>query len=276
MDDILSNFTKREKNQLLKVASTFSKLPEVRSKDVAKLMREMVDAHSDVVVRNLMESVQQEDDRFQETFWGLVHEFSLVDARRVYTIIQARLQTISKLREAVEGGATEVPEIHNIVRKHAWLLDPRWDLLDDEVDVAKLGVEFEPEKDSETGLQLDFLFVLQPRSPAKIDDVIVVEIKRGSLPSGKSRKANDAEISKFQNYVSAIQAFYEKSTHSPRVRGLMIAQDYTERANRLRKQLEQIGEPKYEFKSWPMVLSDTERLHISWLEISRIRSIEEK
>ena len=70
----------------------------------------------------------------------MVQRFGLIDARRNQTIIRARLITIAELRRFVAGGATEVPTIHDHVKKHPWLLDPRWYLLDDEVRLSDLGI----------------------------------------------------------------------------------------------------------------------------------------
>jgi len=117
--------------------------------------------------------------------WKLVQQFSLLDARRTLSIIQGRLETIQKLKDAIEHGAKEIPDIHNMISGDSWLLDPRWDVLDDEVTPKKLGIVYEPEVDDATGQRMDFLFVLQPSKPAPIDQVVVVEIKRGSIGSGR-------------------------------------------------------------------------------------------
>lgn len=272
LEKLLESFTTNERKSFMRVATTVAQIPEISSAQVDTLMNEIVNAREDVVIRQLMERIEEETDVVQERMWSLVQEFGLIDARRTLSIIRARVETIRRLKDAIEGGATEIPEIHTIVQNDSWLLDPRWHLLDDEVDISKLGIEHDPEIDSESGLQMDFLFVLQPRPPAPIDEVVVVEIKRGSHPDGRIHKANDQDIAKFQNYVGAAQAHYENNTNPPRVRGLMIAEDYTERASRLRRQLEQISEPKMEFKTWGRVIEETERMHLGWLEVSQRRS----
>ena len=115
------------------------------------------------------------------------------------------------------------------------------------------------------------MFILAPESPAPIDEVIVVEIKRGYYQNGKVHRVDDNEIHKFHNYVLAAKEYYDKNSNPPRVRGLMIAQDYTRRANLVRKSLEQTANPKLEFKTWDSVVSETERMHLGWLEVSRRR-----
>jgi hypothetical protein len=273
LDDILSEFTTSEKNNYLKIAKTFSKIPEVKPESVRELMEDVVNARSDVAVRGLMEQIQLQDDPIQSEMWKLVHQFGLIDARRLYSIIRARLETIRRLKEALESGAKEVPEIHNVIARDTWLLDPRWDLLDHEVKVETLGVAYAPEQD-ENGQQIDFLFVLQPRPPATVDEVVVVEIKRGTNPNGSIRKATDKEVDKFAGYVLSIHEHYSKSTNPPPVRGLMVAQDYTPIGNQKRKYYEQGTNPRMRFKTWTRVVDETERMHLGWLEVSRRRGVE--
>ena len=270
LDELLAEYTPRERRSMVSVATRISKIPEITTDGVEDVMRAVVNARSDVVVRSMMETIEGEEDTVQDKMWKLVHEFGLIDARRTMSIIEARLEAISRLKDAIEQGAREVPELHRLVREDAWLIDPRWHLYDDEVDVRKAIPGYEPDEDAE-GLRIDFLFVFQPKNPAPVDEVIVVEIKRGTKPDGSMHKANEAEVQKFQGYVLAAKEHYDQETNPPRVRGLMIAQGYTRGADRLRRSLEQIGNPKLEFKTWDRVVAETERMHIGWLEISKRR-----
>ena len=86
------------------------------------------------------------------------------------------------------------------------------------------------------------------------------------------RKATDDEVNKFHGYVAAIKNYYQRESTPPRVRGLMIAQDYTRRGNDIRLGLEQVADPKLEFKKWDSVLHETEALHVSWLSVSQRRA----
>jgi hypothetical protein len=270
-EEILKDFTPREQKGLMRIAEQASKWPEMTTDDVRGLMVQVVNAREDVMVRSLMEEIADEDDPFQERMWKLVHEFSLIDARRNLTIIEARIKTIEKLRDAVERGAREVPDIHEIIRADAWLLDPRWQPYDDEMDLESLGLTYKPQQD-EKGQIVDFLFVLRPSAPAPIDEVIVVEIKRGKNRDGSTRRATEEEVNKFHGYVVQVQTHYSKNTKPPIVRGLMIAEDYTDRADGVRRNLEKIPDPRLEFKTWESVISETERMHRGWLVVSRRRA----
>ncbi|WP_412519735.1 ATP-binding protein [Actinomadura madurae] len=272
-DDVkrmLEPYTKTEQRRFLNVAKTVSRIPEIDEQGIADTMKSVVDAQSEKAVREMMEEIEQEDDAFQERVWQIVHDFGLIDARRLLSIIKARLATIRKLKDAIKQGAREVPEIHKIVIADPWLLDPRWNIIADEVDVSTLGVSYEPEQDEE-GLRLDFMFALAPHAPARLDEIIVVEIKRGTDSKGRERRVTPQEINKFHLYVLAVREYYQKSTEHPTVRGLMITQGYTAQANGLRRSLESSTDIRLAFRTWDRVIEETERMHVAWLNVSQER-----
>lgn len=269
--DLLNSATRTERAQLFKLASAIAKFPEMEPENVRDIVRGVMDAREDVAVRSLMDEISAEDEPFQERMWQLVHEFGLIDARRNLSLIEARIATIQKLDGAVRGGAREVPDLHRMVRENAWLIDPRWQLLDDEVDVATFGVDYEPQED-EDGNQLDFLFALRPSPPAALDEVVVIEIKRGTNRDGSVHRASDDEVDKFVSYVLAVEDHLGKNSSPPSVRGLMIASDYTKAADRKRKSYDQIVQPRMEFKTWELVIAGTRNMHEGWLAVSTKRS----
>lgn len=267
---MLESYTKTEQKRFLNVARQIAKIPEIGHDGLADAMQNVLDAQSERAVREMLEAIESEDDIFQEKIWSLVHEYGLIDARRTLGIVEARLSTIRKLREAVHDGSREVPDIHNMVRADPWLLDPRWNLLDDELDLTDMDVGYAPAFD-ESGNRLDFLFALAPHSPAPLDEVILVEIKRGSTAKSKEHRANETEVNNFHLYTLAVRAHYAKSTNPPRVRGLMIAQNYTAKADLVRANLESNQAVPLTFRTWDRIIEDTERMHMGWLELSRTR-----
>lgn len=270
IESLLEPYTKSEKQMFRKMAHEFSRTPEVTKDAVIGFVKDVVDSYDDKAVRELIEQINAEDMPLRTKFWSLVNDFGLIDARRRASIIEARISAIEQLERAIEEGAREVPDIHNTIKRNPWLLDPRWDLLDDEVTIPDLEEIFNSEIDQESGLRLDFLFVLAPRPPAIADQVVVVEIKRARYSNGKRRRANDTELNKFAQYVGVVEDFYQKNTQSPRISGLMVAEDYTSPADRLRRRLE---DPiTMQFKTWRRVIEDTERFHRGWLEITTRRA----
>ena len=267
--DLLKDFTETEQRHLGDIARKASQIGDPDPGEVHDFMVEVVNGFKDKAVRELMERVQVVDEGFQSNFWGLVREFSLIDARKNYSIIQARLGTIERLAAAIQSGAPEVPEIHNVIKEFPWILDPRWSLLGDEIDLATLQERYEPTSDDETGQRLDFLFILRPKSPAPFDEVLVVEIKRGVKSNGRIHRVSEEEVNKFHSYLLGVYADYGRNTDPPSVTGLMIASGYTERADRTRRSLEQVREVRLEFQTWDNVIDKTRRLHTGWLEVTK-------
>ena len=246
---LIKPFTKTEQKRFLKVAQTVSKIPEISEEAIADTVETVVNAQSDKAVRELIDNIEEHEDAFQDQMWQLVYEFGLIDARRILSVIEARLATIRKVKEAVHQGAREVPNIHNIISQDPWLLDPRWNIVADELDIGTFGIEYTPEP-NESGLRLDFLFALVPHQPAPMDEVIVVEIKRGTNADLSERKVTPDEVTKFHLYVLKVREHYQKSTEYPAVRGVMIAQGYTGQADSLRKSLEQNPDVRLAFRTW--------------------------
>ena len=267
--ELMKDFTATEQRHLGDIARKVSQIGDPEPSEVHDFMVEVIDGFKDKAVRELMERVLFEDEGFQTNFWGLVREFSLIDARKNYSIIQARLGTIDRLGAAIRAGATEVPEIHYVIKEFPWILDPRWSLLGDEIDPETLQEHYEPTLDDETGQRLDFLFILKPQAPAPFDEILVVEIKRGVKSNGRTHRVSEEEVNKFHSYVLGVHANYSVNTAPPSVTGLMVANGYTERANRTRRSLEQVREVRLEFQTWNSVIENTKRLHTGWLEVTR-------
>lgn len=149
---MLQPFTKVEQRKYLQIARAASRINEMKAADVEHLMQQVIDAQSDLAVREMMERISEADDVVQSEMWFLVKQFSLIDARKTLSILEARVATIKRLEEALESGEREVPEIHNLIKNDPWLIDPRYELLEDEKDMSRFGLGFTPETDEETGI----------------------------------------------------------------------------------------------------------------------------
>ena len=270
--DLMTRLTPDERQRMMRVTRAVAKIPAIDVDEARALVSSIVDAHEDTIIRELLERIDSSAPGFQTQIWEVVQRFGLIDARRNQTIIEARLKTIAELRRFVASGATEVPTIHNHIKKHPWLLDPRWYLLDDEVNLSDLGIT--PE-DGESDGRMDFLFALGPRSPYTHDELLVVEIKRGTHPNGKTRAVNHNEVSRFHRYALAAHDSQTRSDKPLRVVGLMIAQGFTAEADRMRQNLETVQSPRLIFTTWNSVLLETERLHKDWLAVSSRRASED-
>jgi len=274
IQEMLSGFTKSEKARYTRLAKLIASIEGMDKDGVLQSLKEVIYARDDMTVRQMWENIDQEAPDVQSKIWEIVNQFSLIDARRSYTLIKARIEAISQLKRFVKEGASEVPTIHDHIRKNTWLLDPRWHLLGHEIDVGKLGITYEHEVDS--GLRMDYLFALGPREHSVADEIIVVEIKRARKSDGSIFRANVDHLQKFERYAFAAQQFAARqmarqSTGAPTVRALMVAQDYTQDAWEYRTGIEQMAAPRMAFHTWDRVIDDAERLHKDWLKTEHQR-----
>ncbi|WP_420621408.1 ATP-binding protein [Candidatus Poriferisodalis sp.] len=270
-DDLLERLTPEERNRLTRVARAVAGIPAIDLDEARSLVRSVVDAHEDTIVRGLLEDIDASEPDFQTRIWDVVQQFGLIDARRNQTVIEARLKAIAELRQFVDSGALEVPTIHEHIKRHPWLLDPRWYLLDDEVRLSDLGIT--PDEGDSDG-RMDYLFALGPSAPYTHDELLVVEIKRGTYPDGRPRSVSPEEVSRFHDYVLAAHESQNLSSEPLRVTGLMIAQRYTDRADLRRKSLQTVHDVRLVFSTWNRVLKETERLHEGWLAVTSRRAVD--
>ena len=271
-EDLLERLTPEERKRITRVARAVAKIPAIDPDEARALVESVVDAHQDTIVRQLLEELDASEPDFQTHIWEVINEFGLIDARRNQTVIDARLKAIAELRQFVDTGALEVPTIHDHVKRHPWLLDPRWYLLDDEVRLSDLGIT--PDEDEVDG-RMDYLFALGPSAPYTHDELLVVEIKRARNSDGGLRSVNPDEMSRFHSYVLAAHESQRRNSEPLRVTGLMIAQRYTDAADRQRTSLETVQNVRLVFRTWDRVLKETERLHEGWLAVTNRRAEEQ-
>lgn len=199
-DDLMERLTPEERKRISRVARAVAKIPAIDPDEARALVESVVDAHQDTIIRQLLEELDASEPDFQTHIWEVISEFGLIDARRNQTVIDARLRAIAELRQFVDTGALEVPTIHEHIKRHPWLLDPRWYLLDDEVRLSDLGIT--PDEGDSDG-RMDYLFALGPSAPYTHDELLVVEIKRARKSDGGLRSVNPDEVSRFHGYVLA-------------------------------------------------------------------------
>ncbi len=273
-ETILQRVSPVERQRLKRVVFAISHIPAIDIERATELVESIVDAHSDAVIRDMLVKIDSHSFESQVKIWELVRQFGLIDARRNQSIIEARLRTIAKLRTFVDEGAREVPTLHNHIKQHPWLLDPRCYLLDDEVRLSDLDIH--PDQ-SEPGMRLDYLFALGPSSPYTHDELLVVEIKRSADKHTRPVTISNEEVSRFQDYGLAAQdsSWATTSVDGSRLRvtAVMIGSgQYTKAADRKRKSLQRDQEVRFVFTTWESVLRETERLHKGWLAVTKRRA----
>ena len=134
--------------------------------------------------------------------FNLFQEWEIVEAKEMSRVTEGRITAIEKLERLIEQNALEVPTLHNFLKEFPWVIDPRWTLVDDEVQYSKVLRQHFPEREDlpEGDRRIDFLCVRESRN------LVVVEIKR------PGKKVSETELQQIERYVAFMRDHVKKTT----------------------------------------------------------------
>lgn len=136
-----------------------------------------------------------------EKLLSLFKEWEIVEAKEMSRVTEGRIKAIEKLQNLIENNALEVPTLRNFLKEFPWVIDPRWNLVADEVYYSKLlKKKFPNSKLEESDRRIDFLCVREG------DNLVVVEIKR------PKKKASRNELEQIEDYVLFLRGLVEPTT----------------------------------------------------------------
>ena len=149
----------------------------------------------------IAQEVAQSDVEDVGTLLGLFKEWEVVEAKEMARVTEGRIATIEKLQDLIEKDALEIPTLHNFLREFPWVIDPRWNLVDDEVHYSKLLREKFPDADRpERDRRIDFLCVRESTN------LVVVEIKRPAA------RISREELDQIRDYVFFVREYVGQPT----------------------------------------------------------------
>ena len=142
------------------------------------------------------------DVRDTRAILGLFREWQVVEAMEMTRVAKGRIATIEKLQNLIDSDALEVPTLHGFLKEFPWVIDPRWTMVDDEVEFTRLLREKFPEPNDlpEKNRRIDFLCVRESTN------LVVVEIKRPSL------KASSKELNQIEDQINFARDRISKTT----------------------------------------------------------------
>ncbi|WP_135828932.1 ATP-binding protein [Halorussus halobius] len=67
-----------------------------------------------------------------DAVFDLFDRWEVIDALELMQVARGRLETISKFRDLIESDARDDQQVHRFISENPWVLEPRWDYVDDE------------------------------------------------------------------------------------------------------------------------------------------------
>ncbi|MEV4064019.1 ATP-binding protein [Nonomuraea dietziae] len=184
------------------IRDLISRNPDDTPRDVAKVVEWSLDYLEYDAFWELAEEVRQTDIYDAERLISLFREWEIVEAKEMARVTEGRIETIRKLQELIANNALEVPTLHKFLKEFPWVLDPRWNLIGDEVTYSSLLRERFPEAQTilAEDKRIDFLCVRES------DTLVVVEIKR------PQSVASMKELTQIEKYVMFLRSHIRQST----------------------------------------------------------------
>jgi len=127
---------------------------------------------------NLIRALNSADVAAYEALAELFNEWDVIEAVRAAQQVRGRVEVIRRFGDLIAAGAPEKPDMQDFVKKHPWLLDIRWEMMQherslDRVIAENFNLDVPTEEEERNGLRrLDF-FCLSDSGAG-----VVVELKR--------------------------------------------------------------------------------------------------
>lgn len=183
------------------VRQVISKNPTADVDELEPVIQTSLDFMEFDAFQKIAQDLADSDVEDVEKLLSLFKEWEIVEAKEMARVTEGRIKTIEKLQNLIEKNALEVPTLRNFLKEFPWVIDPRWNLVDDEVSYSKLLKEKYPDgKLEESNRRIDFLCVREG------SNLVVVEIKR------PKKMASRKELAQIEDYVLFLRGLVEPTT----------------------------------------------------------------
>ena len=191
---------------------------------------------------------------------NLLEEWSIIEVVNAAQIVKGRVEVINLFEKMIASGAKEIPDLHDFLKKHSWLIDPTWDNLADEETLDKVlqdhfGVK--PELLDDGRKRLDFF--------CKGDSgrLFVVEIKRADFTCKTSNELH--QIQEYVYYLRKRESQNMDTNHRRKnVDGVLVAGDFS---SDITPNIEGIAKDGFIIKHWNDLLMTAKRAHKEYFNL---------
>lgn len=160
--------------------------------------------------QKLLQEIENSDISNTDRLVELFDQYEVLDAMNSLRIVRGRFYAIQKFEELIEEGESNLEDLHGFVSDNPWLIDPRWDYLDEELEIREeIKTNFEgTDEKSRVG------FI----SLGDSDTIRLVDIRRTDHIVDKE------DLDQFKNYIDYLRSIRNMQPVSGReVEGYIIA-----------------------------------------------------
>lgn len=215
------------------------------------------------IVRDLRDA----DFEHPEKVVDLFDKWEVLDALALLRLAKGRIETIARFEDLIESDAREDPDIHDILAQNPWLMDPRWDYLDDEIYFSRLLKDRWPNEElDEDNRRIDFICL------GDSGTLRIIELKRPSVEIGRK------QLRQLEDYVDFVR---EKEGTDPEgertITGYIIGSEIkNQQSKRLAMRLKKDGMHVRPFKDLQRIAEKSHQQFIDVFERKAERTGDER
>lgn len=162
--------------------------------------------------QKLLKEIENSDISNTDRLVELFDQYEVLDAMNSLRIVRGRFHAIQKFEQLIEEGESDLKDLHGFVSDNPWIIDPRWDYLDEELKIRdEIQLNFDNiEQESRVG------FITLGDS----DSLRLVDIRKTDYIIQKS------DLDQFKEYIDYLRSTKNMEPVSGRdVEGYIIARD---------------------------------------------------
>lgn len=279
------NLPEKERKIFQSVVDRITAIPQIdKDKEGRDIADDLVEfAYNALTNRSFLVAIRRlnaASDEDRAEFEEALSEWDIIEAVNTAHLVKGRVEIIHKFQQMIADKAPEKPDMQEYLKKHPWLIDPKWSTLVHEQGLDRLLREqfsvkskskksgkkktSQQEDDHEGGRRLDF-FCLGDR----YQSAHVVEAKRPGALVGRE------EFDQVRDYVlylkrklqdGATNAADRRAT----IKGLLIADRVREGDDGHAKTYQDAG--LFDIRTWENLLIATESMHKEFLDVVKKRA----
>ncbi|MFC7137989.1 hypothetical protein ACFQRB_19110 [Halobaculum litoreum] len=201
----------------------------------------------------LLREIESSDISNTERIVELFDQYEVLDAMNSLRVVRGRFQAIQKFEELISESQTDLSDLHGFVSDNPWLIDPRWDYLDEELQIRE-------------EIKRNFTDVDKPGrvgfiSLGDADTIRLVDICQTDHIVGKQ------DLDEFKNYVDFLRSIRNMDPVDGReIEGYIIAQD-TEDSREVKSELRRMKMDDMRIRTYDDIKDIARRSHQAFIEV---------
>ncbi|MDH5019017.1 ATP-binding protein [Halobacterium rubrum] len=97
-----------------------------------EFIEKVADSAEREVFTDFITDMQDVDVADTDAVFDLFDRWEVIDALELMQVARGRLETISKFRSLIDSDAQNEEYVHDFISENPWVMEPRWDYVDDE------------------------------------------------------------------------------------------------------------------------------------------------